>query len=140
MGMKGMWCKCEGCGRDLTDIEKESSISENREPCPDCGSVKRNCIITLEERVRVSNIKFSMKGKDSSGFLRQKTTVRESHSDKTDRPVIITKEVDRTNPEYTLFHHKIEEYDEHGIFLKTIHEHTNRNEAKRRPRTDSESS
>ncbi|MDR9817266.1 MAG: hypothetical protein WBJ06_06960 [Candidatus Methanoculleus thermohydrogenotrophicum] len=140
MGIEGMWCKCEGCGRDLTDIDKESSISENREPCPDCGSVKRNYFITLEERVRVSNPKFSMKGKDSSGFLRQKITIRESHSDKTDRPVIITKEVDRTNPEYTLFHHKIEEYDEHGIFLKTIHEHTNRNEAKRRPRTDSESS
>jgi len=135
-----MWCKCEGCGRDLTDIEKESSISENREPCPDCGSVKRNCTITLEERVKVSNIKFSMKGKDSSGFLRQKTTTCESHSDKTGRPVIITKEVDRTNPEYTLFHHKIEEYDEHGILPKTIHEHTDRNEAKRRPRTDSESS
>ncbi len=135
-----MCCKCGGCGRDLADIEKESSISENREPCPDCGSVKRNYFITLEVRVNVSHTKFSMKGKDSSGFLKQEVTIRESHSDKTGRPVIITKEVDRTNPEYTLFHHKVEEYDEHGILLKPIHEHIDRNEAKRRPGTDSESS
>lgn len=140
MGVKGMWCKCEGCGRDLTDIEKESSIGENREPCPDCGSVKRNYFAALEERVRISDTDYSMKGKNSSGFLRQKATIHKSHSDKTGRPVIITKEVDRTNPEYTLFHHKIEEYDEHGILLKTIHEHTNRNEAKRRPKTYSDSS
>lgn len=73
------------------------------------------------------------KVKDSTGFVTQESSTKQSHSDKTGRPVTITKDIDRRNPDFTTFHHKVEELDEHGILLKTIHEHTDPTPAKHRP-------
>jgi len=64
--------------------------------------------------------------------MSQKMSIRQSHSDKTGLPVTITKEVNRTDPDQTTFHHKIDELDEHGIISKTIHDHTNPNPARHR--------
>jgi len=71
--------------------------------------------------------------RDPTGFTKQESETKQSRSNKSDRPVTITKEIDRTNPDYTTFHHKVEELDEHGILKRTIHEHTNREKAKHRP-------
>lgn len=73
------------------------------------------------------------KVKDPTGFIKQESVTKQSRSDKTGRPVTITKEIDRTNPDHTTFHHKVEELDEHGILSKTVHEHTDITPAKRRP-------
>lgn len=120
--------KCNDCGKDLSDL---SDIVIKRTPCPDCGSTSRHffmsCGVTHEITLSVG-----IKVRDSSGFAKQESNSKQSHSEKTGLPVIITKEIDRTNPEFSSFHHKVEEIDEHGILSKTIHEHTDINPAKHR--------
>jgi hypothetical protein len=76
----------------------------------------------------------SEKVKDLTGFTKQKSVTKESHSEKSGRPVTITKDIDRTDPDCTTFHHKVEELDEHGIIKRTIHEHTDPAPAKHRPK------
>ena len=121
--------KCNNCGKDLSD--SPNALNE-RIPCPDCGSMSRKAFVTIEETLHMSP-SVGTKARDSTGFLKQESSTKQSHSDKSGRPVTITKEVDRTNPDHTTFHHKVEELDEHGILSKTIHEHTDIRPAKRRP-------
>jgi len=120
---------CNGCGKDLSDLPNKPN---EKLPCPDCGSLKRKYFVTIEAKLHVSAA-VGTKVKDSMGFVKQESNTKQSHSDKTGRPVTITKDVDRTNPDHTTFHHKIEELDEHGILSKTIHEHTDPKPAKHRP-------
>jgi len=121
--------KCKVCGKDLSDIPDEPN---KRIPCPDCGSTIRSYFVTCEVAVHHS-LSIGSKVRDVAGFVKQESITKQSHSDKTGQPVTITREVDRTNPDFTSFHHKVEQLDEHGILSKTIHEHTDRNPAKRRP-------
>jgi predicted RNA-binding Zn-ribbon protein involved in translation (DUF1610 family) len=120
---------CNGCGKNLSDLP---DAPNKRIPCPDCGSISRQFFVSCEVTVHMT-ASVGTKVKDSTGFVKQESYTRQSRSDKTGRPVTITKEVDRTNPTYTTFHHKVEELDEHGILLKTIHEHADPKPAKRRP-------
>jgi predicted nucleic acid-binding Zn-ribbon protein len=119
---------CINCGKDLSDLP--NALNE-RIACPDCGSSNRKTFVTIEEKLHISAAVGS-KVKDSTGFVKQESDTKQSHSDKTGRPVTITKDVDRTNPDFTTFHHKVEELDEHGILSKTIHEHTDKKPAKHR--------
>jgi hypothetical protein len=121
---------CIDCGKNLSDFP---NTPDKQIPCPDCGSLKRNIAVTIQAELHLSASVVSSKVEDLTGFVKQESITKESHSEKTGRPVTITKEVDRTNLEYTTFHHKIEELDEHGILSRTIHEHTDIYPAKRRP-------
>jgi predicted RNA-binding Zn-ribbon protein involved in translation (DUF1610 family) len=120
---------CNDCGKDLSDLSDEPN---KRIPCPDCGSIIRKYFVTCEVTMHTT-ASIGAKARDSTGFVKQESSTRQSHSDKTGRPVTITKDVDRTNPDHTTFHHKVEELDEHGILSKTIHEHTDPKPAKHRP-------
>jgi DNA-directed RNA polymerase subunit RPC12/RpoP len=131
MGNETTSWKCMGCGRDISDIiEKENE--NKRLPCPDCGSTQRKMFVTMEVKAKAS-ASMSVKVKDSSGFVKQESKMRESHSDKTNRPVKISVDVDRTDPDITKVNHKVEEVDEHGILYRKIHEDTKINKAKHRP-------
>ena len=121
--------KCAECGRDLTDIIEKSN---EKIQCPDCGSSKRHVFLTAEEKLNVS-VATALKIKDPFGFMKQESKTWESRSNNANRPVIISKDIDRSNPDYTDFHHKVEELDEHGILRRTIHDHTKREKAKHRP-------
>jgi DNA-directed RNA polymerase subunit RPC12/RpoP len=121
--------KCKDCGKDLSDLPDEPN---KRIPCPDCRSTIRSYFVTCEVAVHHS-LSIGSKVRDATGFVKQESITKQSHSDKTGLPVTITKEVDRTNPYFTTFHHKVEQLDEHGILSKTIHEHSDRYPAKRRP-------
>ena len=121
--------KCAECGRDLTDIIGKSN---ERIQCPDCGSSKRNVFLTVREKVNLS-VATALKIKDSSGFIKKESYIKESYSNRSNRPVIISKDIDRSNLDFTDFHHKVEEWDEHGILKRTIHDHTEKKKAKHRP-------
>lgn len=125
---------CNGCGKDLSDLPDAPNM---RIPCPDCGSLSRHFFVSCEVTVHMA-ASVGAKVRDSTGFVKQESSTRQSHSDKTGRPVTITKDVDRTNPNFTTFHHKVEELDEHGILSKTIHEHTDPKPAKHRPQKEND--
>ncbi|MFA6225975.1 MAG: hypothetical protein WC620_07350 [Methanoregula sp.] len=120
---------CKGCGKDLSDLR---DAPDKRTSCPDCGSISRHFFVSCEVTMQMT-ASVGTNVRDSTGFVKQESNTRQNHSDKTGRSVIITKEVDRTDPDYSTFHHKVEEFDEHEILLKTIHEHADPKPAKRRP-------
>jgi DNA-directed RNA polymerase subunit RPC12/RpoP len=122
--------KCFVCGKDLSDLNDPKDPFK-RIPCPDCGSTIRHFYCTAKCEIKHS-VSISSKIKDTDGFVKQKEKTRECQSDKTDRPVTITTISDRSNPESSTFYHKVEEYDEHGIIKRTIHEHTDPFPAKHR--------
>lgn len=99
--------------------------------CPDCGSNQANVFLYIKDTLGVSD-SFGLKVRDRVGNLIQKYKKRHDISEKTKRPVIITKHVDRSNPHITRFHHKVEELDEHGILYRIIHEHIDINKSKHR--------
>ena len=126
MESKSLWCA--ECGRNRSDEYYNPIL-----PCPDCGSTKTYGINRNEVKLKISGAN-SNKGTDASGFVIQEHKERRDVSEKTKRPVLITKDTNRTNPEVTTFHHKVEELDEHKIFYKTTHEHTDQFPAKHRPK------
>lgn len=123
--------KCEGCGRDLTEevkIDPEMS-------CQECGSRKREFFVSFGESIGLSAAT-SVKVKDPSGFITQEERSRSSKSKQTGRPVKITVNVDRRDPEKTKVTHNVKELDKHGIFYKKIHEDVKEGPAKHRPKKD----
>lgn len=121
---------CSGCGKDLTYLN-DPNDPHKRAPCPDCGSKIRNHFASVECGIKLTP-SISLEAKNPEGFTKQKEKVREDYSEKSGRPVTITKVIDRTNLDITTFYHKVEEYDEHGILKKVVHEHTNISPAKHR--------
>lgn len=121
------YIKCSGCGKDLSDdLYRKSHL-----PCPDCGSEDRK-IFAYDKILIKLKTEFKLKAKDRSGFLVKKIKIREEICENTGRPVKNMIAVDRSNPNETEFHHKIEELDKNGIPFKTIHEHKARSPAKHR--------
>jgi DNA-directed RNA polymerase subunit RPC12/RpoP len=129
MGNTSRIFTCLECGRDLTD-EYEQSVNK---PiiCPDCGSTQLKAFLYIKDTLKISD-SYKTKLKDSTGFLLQKHVMRRDTSEKMKRPVIITKDIDRRDSKYTIFHHQVKELDEHGILYRIIHEHTEIRKSKRR--------
>lgn len=129
MGNTSRIITCLECGRDLTN-EHQQSVNKPI-VCPDCGSTQVKVFLHIRDTLKISD-SYKLKLKDSTGFLLQKRIMRRDISEKTKRPVIITKDVDRSNSKHTIFHHKVEELDKNGILYRIIHEHTDIRKSKHR--------
>jgi len=127
---------CSVCGKDLSELNDPKDPFK-RIPCPDCGSTIRSHFLTIKCGIGLS-VAVSSEIKDNTGFVKQEDRTWQGYSEKSNRPVIISKVIDRTDPNYTKFHHKVEEWDEHGIIKRTIHEHTDVAPAKHRPKNEGE--
>lgn len=117
--MESSAIKCAECGRDM----EEERNSQTRLPCPDCGSLIRRFYQDLDLNT-VTSFSVLSEVRDNSGSLKYKDHCKDDISENTRRPVKTTISIDVTDPNNPKKYHKVEELDEHGIFYKTIHEHT----------------
>jgi len=124
---------CSCCGKDLTEIYKEHNT--DRMPCPDCGSTKRNIICTIEGTVKCFP-SVSLKGKDIAGYTKYESRQRYDVSEKTGKPVKVSVDVEKTDPNKTVVTHKVEEIDKLTGYTQTIHEDTKIGEARHRPKKE----
>lgn len=114
---------------DLTEFDIES---QTKRPCPDCDPDKRNAFAVVDSpTVHYGFTEVSGVVRTASGFVKQKEKTMSDISEITGKPVIITKVVDRSNPDETTFTHTVQEKTEHGTY-KTIHTHTDSHPAKHR--------
>lgn len=120
---------CQNCAKDLTEFDSES---KDRRLCPDCDSEKRNTFAVIDvPTIHHGFTEVSCVVRKANGFVKQEETTRSSISDKTGKLVKITKIIDRSHPEETVFTHLVQEKSEHETF-KTIHVHTDKHPAKHR--------
>lgn len=130
--MESVVYTCKGCGRDLSDLNPEQP--DERKPCPDCGSTLRKVFVTIEEQVNCS-VSMSAKSKDASGHVKQEIRQRDDVSEKTGKPVKVSVDVDRRNPDETKVTHRVEEVDKITGYTTKIHEDVKIGKAKHRPKS-----
>jgi hypothetical protein len=129
--MEKNWCFCAGCGKDLCDIMRQE-IENEKKPCPDCGSTKRNHYSEIEASVRVStSVRYKIK--DPSGIIKYDGKDRPDIWKKHNKRVRVTIDKNHTHPEHTVIRHKVEEVDESGVPFRIIHEDIKKEKAKHRP-------
>lgn len=130
--MENVVYTCMGCGRDLSDLNTEEP--GERKLCPDCGSTQRKVFVTLTEQVKCS-ASMSAKSKDATGHVKQELRQRDDVSEKTGKPVKVSVDVDRRNPDKTKVTHRVEEVDKLTGYTTKIHEDVKIGKAKHRPKS-----
>lgn len=131
--MESVVYTCMGCGRDISDLNPEQP--GERKPCPDCGSTQRKVFSTLKIEQVKGSVSMSAKSEDATGHVKQEMRQRDDVSEKTGKPVKVSVDVDRRNPDETKVTHRVEEVDKLTGYTTIIHEDVKIGKAKHRPKS-----
>ena len=111
--------------------EHNGVLSEEESPCPDCSSKGRHYSVKVGGVIEPHG-SLKIKQKDSTGFVKLKSWIRNKISGTSKRHAKEELRIDRSDPEFTRKLHHVEEATESGEY-EVVHHEDQKFPAKRRP-------